>query len=100
MQRVITIRASQSDLDLLLSELALLKVRVVSVTRGSEWGRVGFSYKWTVVLEADKLYEAQMEQIDKVVKSYTKKSYWITAVLAIGLLVGIGLIGALCASLL
>lgn len=51
MQKVITIRASQADLNRQLEKFSAMGWKTVSVAKGSEWGRVGFSYKWTIVLE-------------------------------------------------
>ena len=90
MQTVVKVRASHGDLQRVLSELALLNIRVISVTKGSEWGRIGLSYNWTVVLEGEKLYTEKMPKIESIIKNATKRSYWKTAALFVGLLVGLG----------
>ncbi len=53
MQKIITIRSSQAKLPENLKYYTRAGWRVVSTTRGSEWTRILFSYKWTVVLEKD-----------------------------------------------
>ena len=53
MQKVITIRASQSGLEKHLSHYLNAGWKIVSTTRGSEWGRVLNTYRWTVILEKD-----------------------------------------------
>lgn len=53
MQKIVTIRASQGALDEALTKFTEAGWNVKSVTKGSEWSRIGFSYKWTVVLECD-----------------------------------------------
>ena len=88
MQAVIKVRASHGDLQRVLSEIATLNVRVLSVTKGSELGRVGLSYNWTVILEGEELYSEKMSMIESIVKSATIRSYWKTAALTIGLIAG------------
>ena len=53
MQKVITIRASQSGLEKHLSYYLNAGWKIVSTTRGSEWGRVLNTYRWTVILEKE-----------------------------------------------
>ena len=83
MQRVITVRASQSDLNEILERFVSAGWKVLSATKGSEWGRVGFSYKWTIVLErpdttpsGSKYTPQQMDRfVTEAQSSSTKKSY-------------------------
>ncbi len=99
MQRVITVRASQSDLNVALGKIVSSGWKVLSTTRGSEWGRVGFSYKWTVILErpdtvsdGGKYSTQQMENcLSEALSSATKKSYIKAFALFGGLLVGLTL---------
>ena len=101
MQTVVTIRSSHRDLQGVLAEFVKIDVRVVSVTKGSELGRVGFTYKWTVVLEGDKLYSEKMPQIDRIIKNAAKRSYWKTAAIFIGPLIILGvLVGVLFSAVL
>ena len=90
MQRVVTIRASQKDLDYVLARFTRRNWRVISVTKGSELGRIGFSYKWTVILDGDKNGVNASSDIDDIIKETNKSSYIKTAILVVGLLIGVG----------
>ncbi len=61
MQKVIQIRSSQRNLDQALAPYKRGGWRVVSVTRGSEWTRVLFTYTWTVILEKEEPRPAPQE---------------------------------------
>ena len=69
MQKIFLVRASQKDLIKGLDKLIQKGIKVISITRGSEWWRIGLSYRWTVVLEisdeADlKKAEYEIEQME------------------------------------
>ena len=101
MQRVVTIRASQKDLDYVLARFTRRNWRVISVTKGSELGRIGFSYKWTVILDGDKNGVNASSDIDDIIKETNRSSYIKAAILAVGLLLAVGaVIGISCALLL
>ena len=88
MQKVITVRASQSDLDRKLNELTKMGWKVVSVTKGSELGGVGFSYKWTIVLDVPENQSAtSVERIMNNTKNDLRsKSLASTIVLVVGII--------------
>ena len=104
MQQVITIRASQGDLNEALRQLTNRKWKVVSVVRGSEWGRIGFSYKWTVVLEGDEKDNHPNWELESIRKVAASKSYGKAAALFVGVLVGmgafIGILYAICLAMI
>lgn len=100
MQRVITIRASHSDLDGALQSFTQKRWKVMSVTKGSEWGRVGTSYKWTIILDIPDNYSNIRNidaELDEIESNLSKRSYAKTALLVVGLVVGIfAVIGIAC----
>ena len=53
MQKIVTIRSSQGNLNENLREYTRSGWKIVSTTKGSEWTRVLNTYKWTVVLEKE-----------------------------------------------
>lgn len=79
MQKVVTIRASQKDLEFAIEKFISFGWRVVNTTKGSELGRVGFSYKWTIILEISD-YDLYVDaKIDSIVKEFSSKSFGKTA---------------------
>ncbi len=88
MQKVVTIRASQKDLEFAIEKFISFGWRVVNTTKGSELGRVGFSYKWTIILEISD-YDLYVDaKIDSIVKEFSSKSFGKTALLCVGTIVG------------
>ncbi len=88
MQKVVTIRASQKDLEFAIEKFISFGWRVVNTTKGSELGRVGFSYKWTIILEISD-YDLYVDaKIDSIVKEFSSKSFGKTALLYVGTIVG------------
>ena len=89
MQKVVTIRASQGDLEQVTAKFIAQGWRVVSVTKGSEWGRVGMSYKWTFILEMDDEKAKSNVNINRTVEDIKNeaatKSYGKTALLCVGI---------------
>ncbi|MGN1103906.1 MAG: hypothetical protein ACI4QI_03435 [Candidatus Coproplasma sp.] len=94
MQKVITVRASQKDLDMKLNEITKLGWEVVSVTKGSEMGRIGFSYKWTVVLNIPDNTNSDIIQkrLSLISNDLNGKSAASTVALVVGIFVVIGLV--------
>lgn len=89
MQKVVTIRASQKDLEFVIEKFASYGWRVLSTVRGSEWGRVGMSYKWTIVLELGENEYNANEKINSIKREVASKSYAKTALLCIGVAAGV-----------
>ena len=88
MQKVVTIRASQQDLEAVIERFISNGWRVLNTTKGSEWGRIGFSYKWTIILELGENYHDADEKINSIVREFSSKSYKKTAWLCVGCIVG------------
>ena len=72
MQKVLTIRASQNDLNKQLDELTKKGYKVISVAKGSEFTQLGFSYKWTVVLEIPD--DVDMQKAEKEMQTVKNNS--------------------------
>lgn len=88
MQKVVTIRASQKDLEFVIEKFISYGWRVLNTARGSEWGRVGISYKWTIILElGENDYNAD-EKINSIIREFSSKSYVTTSLLVFGIIVG------------
>lgn len=51
MQKIITIRTTQRALNQQLETFIKLGWTIKSITKGSDWDQIGFTYKWTIVLE-------------------------------------------------
>ena len=85
----VTIRASQSDIEKACTKFISFGWRVLSTSKGSEWGRVGASYKWTIILEIDDDKKNVDEIIENVLQEFSLKSYGKTALLCIGAIIGI-----------
>ena len=100
MQKVVTIRASQKDLVFVIEKFISYGWRVLNTARGSEWGRVGLSYKWTIVLELGENDNNADEKINSVIKEFSSKSYTTTALLCIGVVVGFLCLFAICFAVL
>lgn len=62
MQKVISIRSTQSGLDRNLEEYKRAGWKVLSITKGPEWSRLFLTYKWTVVLEKE---ETKVEHVEE-----------------------------------
>lgn len=88
MQKVVTIRASQKDLEFVIEKFISYGWRVLNTARGSEWGRVGISYKWTIVLELGENDYNANEKINSIIREFSSKSYGTTALLFFGTIVG------------
>lgn len=86
MQKVVTIRASQKDLEAVLEKFISSGWRILNVTRGSMWGRVGLSYKWTIILELGENYNNAEQKIKNIIREFSSKSYAKTALLCIATL--------------
>ena len=89
MQKIVTIRASQKDLEKALTKFVSFGWRVLNATKGSEWGRVGLSYKWTIVLDINEHTTDADALIKGVKQEFSSKSFTKTILIAIGSLVGI-----------
>ncbi len=89
MQKVITIRASQSDIEEACKKFIALGWRVLSASKGSEWGRVGLSYKWTIILEISDEEKNVDETIEGIIQEFSLKSYSNTALLCIGIILAL-----------
>ena len=95
MQKVVTVRASQKDLEQVTAKFISQGWRVVSVTKGSEWGRIGLSYKWTIILEIDdnkakaniNVNVNANRAVEDIKKESATKSYGKTALLCVGVVV-------------
>ncbi len=94
MQKIITIRASQGNLNKTLTAFTRAGWKVLSVTKGSELGRVGFSYKWTVVLENMYSY-SNPNDVDNIVYNLQKLSLIDNVMFIFMALVIVGVIVAL-----
>lgn len=94
MQKIVNLRASQGDLDDALDQFVKDGWKIISVTRGSEWSRVGFSYNWTIVLEGSDDTDAQEaeKKVEEVRGKMKSRSIWVTVTLVVGLLVLCGVI--------
>ena len=90
MQKIMTVRASQRALDEELAKFTAAGYTIKSVSRGSEWSRVGFSFNWTVVLEYDENV-VNTENIEKIKGDIQARSAGKNVGLIIGLL-GIALV--------
>lgn len=92
MQKVITVRASQKDIEQVTAKFIAQGWHVVSVTKGSEWGRIGMSYKWTFILEMDdSIAKANVDTsraVEDIKKESAAKSYGKTALLCVGVIAG------------
>ncbi len=62
MQKILTIRSSQGNLQAKLVPYLEKGYRIVSTTRGTDSTRVLNTYKWTVVLENDEPVEVNEEK--------------------------------------
>lgn len=98
MQKIITIRASQKDLEKALAKFVSLGWHVLSATKGSEWGRVGTSYKWTVILDIGENDPNADAFIEEVKREFSSKSIGKTVLLCVGVLVGLSILIAILIS--
>lgn len=89
MQKIFTIRASQKDLEKALAKFVSLGWHVLNATKGSEWGRIGASYKWTIILDIGKNAPNADALIEEVIHEFSSKSLGKTVLLCIGVLVGL-----------
>lgn len=86
MQKVVTIRASQKDLEAALEKFISYGWRILNVTRGSMWGRVGLSYKWTIILELGENYNNAEQKIlyeNFLQKAIQKPPYFVSQLLLV-----------------
>jgi len=79
MQKVITVRASQRDLKKIIDEFLSRGWCVVSVTKGSDLRRVGFSFTWTIVLDTGE-NDANADKLIAQAKDYGSKISWAKAI--------------------
>lgn len=98
MQKVVSFRASQSDLNDKLNEFTKRGWKVVNVAKGSDLNRVGISYTWTVVLDIpDNSFDPK--QIDKILNEdkseLSSSSFGVALLLSLGILIAIGTVFAL-----
>ena len=75
MQKIITIRSSQGNLDDNLKEYTRNGWRIVSTTKGSEWTRVFNTYKWTIVLEKAETVKQKPAESGSSVTEELEKAY-------------------------
>ena len=88
MQKIFEVRASQKALSEKLNGLIQQGIKVISVTRGSFWSRIGFSYKWTVVLDIPETVDMQKAEnsIEDMKNDLVTSSVGATIVLFFGII--------------
>ena len=91
MQTFVNIRSSQRGLQECLEKFTASGWKVLSVTKGSELTRIGFSIKWTVILEND-AEDADVDELNQIADSITSESWGSFLSIFVGISIGCGLV--------